>query len=312
MDSCICSRGMWLIWVWPLLGVMPFTRTQGISTKRHMLPVLVSSVCMQQWSSSSSSTHQGHRRAGWSPVKAVRMGRSSLCSCSALGSQPATVKVNCWDVVTASRCHEHLIFNSSQGLFSTIPSCSPRGRLLAPVSGAHIFWLHAWPWGIREKGPQPALAGAVRKPPGPAFKDGTHKVLWRLELHPCSAGSVCITSPGASLLWAFFSKSILSFFFKEASTTKRCFFSSWAIKTVDSMSTLSNACPWEARAVRKELLGLPVRKQNCLKYQNTPHYRHRSMQLFHLAYRSPLLPTQVIPLLKNVVLGKKGIMGIAL
>lgn len=33
--------------------------------------------------------HQGHRRAGWSPVKAVRMGCSSLCSCSALG-QPAS------------------------------------------------------------------------------------------------------------------------------------------------------------------------------------------------------------------------------
>lgn len=89
MDSCICSRGKWLIWVWPPPGVMPSTRTQGISTKRHMLLVLVSSVCMQQWSSSSSSTHQSHRRAGWPPMKAVRMGCSSLCSCPVLG-QPAS------------------------------------------------------------------------------------------------------------------------------------------------------------------------------------------------------------------------------
>lgn len=66
-----------------------FSRAQGIPTKRHMLLVLVSSVSMQHWSSSSSSSHQGHRSAGWSPGKAVRMGCSSLCSCSVLG-QPAS------------------------------------------------------------------------------------------------------------------------------------------------------------------------------------------------------------------------------
>lgn len=89
LDSSICSRGVWLIWAWTPLGVMPFTGTPGISTKRHVLLVVVSSECTQQWSSSSSSTHQGHRRAGWSPVKAVRMECSSPCSCSVLG-QPAS------------------------------------------------------------------------------------------------------------------------------------------------------------------------------------------------------------------------------
>lgn len=69
-------------------GCDAFSRAQGIPTERHKLLVLVSSVCMQ-WSSSSSSSHQGHRRAGWSPEKAVRMGCSSLCSCSVLG-QPAS------------------------------------------------------------------------------------------------------------------------------------------------------------------------------------------------------------------------------
>lgn len=135
----------WLIWVWPPPGVLPFPRTQGISTKRHMLPLLVSSVCMQQWSSSSSCTHRGHRRAGWSPVRAVRMGCSSLCSCSALGQPASHSEGELLRCVTASRCHEHLIFNSSQGFFSTILPCSPRGRQLAPVSGAHIVCVGCMP-----------------------------------------------------------------------------------------------------------------------------------------------------------------------
>lgn len=86
--------------------------------------------------------------------------------------------------------------------------------------------------------------------------------------------------------------------------SKRCFFSGWAVKAVDSMSTLPNTCPGKQ--------GLPGRnywlaseEAKLPEILNTPHCRHRSMQLSHLACRSLLFPTQVIPLLKSVILGKK-------
>lgn len=88
--------------------------------------------------SSSPSPRQGHGRAGWCPARAARMGCSSPPT-QHLGDWPATAKANCWHVVTASCCHEHLIFNSSQGFFSTVLPRTHKGWLPAPVLELAVF-----------------------------------------------------------------------------------------------------------------------------------------------------------------------------
>lgn len=86
--------------------------------------------------SSSPCPHQGRRRAGCCPARAARMGCSSPPA-QHLGSRPATAKVNHWDMVTASCCCEHLIFNSSEGFFSTVPPHPPHPQ--GKAVGTH-FW----------------------------------------------------------------------------------------------------------------------------------------------------------------------------
>lgn len=133
-------------------------------------------------------------------------------------------------MVTASRCHEHLIFNSSQGLFSTIPPPLPQEQAAGTCFWSSCCLCLAACLTVRDERvrslatPGGCCQGAPSR--AAAFL-GQHS---RMGHTRCFEGWNCIPAqwdlpapPVLELLSAYFSKCILSFSFKGASTSEKCF-----------------------------------------------------------------------------------------
>lgn len=168
-----------------------------------------------------------------------------LSSRSVLG-QPATREGEPLGRSAASCRCERLIFNSSQSFFSTVspPPRHPQGK--AASTRFWSSWCLAACLTVRdERGVSPASTGGCCPGAPPqqllsqvSFQGWDTRGTPRAGAASGSVGSACITGSGARLPRAYFPKVFPFFSFKAASTSKGCFWSSWAPKMLDGRSTL--------------------------------------------------------------------------